>query len=102
MTYKVELRDLFREYLGNDVVLFTTGSFEIYKQKIIRSIQNFDLISSQKLIILDNNNAVSWKCGPIPGVYATIDFGIDADPNDAFGKMRKASPSGPLVIIKIK
>ncbi len=47
---------------------------------------------------LDNNNAVSWKCGPIPEVYATIDFGIDADVNDAFGKMRKATPVGPLVV----
>lgn len=41
------MRDLVRRGLGDDVVLFTT----------------------------DGNSAGYLKCGKIPGVYSTVDFG---------------------------
>ena len=45
--YTGHLRDLFKQYLGNDVVLFTT----------------------------DGAGPGYLVCGPIPDVYAGVDFG---------------------------
>ena len=47
LNYRTHLRDLFRKYLGPDVVLFTT----------------------------DGAGEGFLKCGATPGVYATVDFG---------------------------
>jgi beta-galactosidase len=67
MEYKTQLRDIFRQHLGDDVVYFTTDPGYVL------------------------------QCGHIPGVYATVDFGVEVDPNDAFANQRKFSPQGPLV-----
>ena len=63
------LRDLFRKYLGDDIVLFTT-----------------------------DGNAFSFlKCGAIDGVYPTVDFGTGDNINASFDSQRKFAPDGPLV-----
>ncbi|KAK7067263.1 Beta-galactosidase-1-like protein, partial [Halocaridina rubra] len=67
--YTAHLRDLFRQVLGNSVVLFTT----------------------------DGDGAGFLKCGKIPGVYATVDFGPGGDANDHFAAQRAVEPHGPLV-----
>ncbi|RNA22068.1 Beta-galactosidase [Brachionus plicatilis] len=67
--YTGELRDLFKLYFGDDVVLFTT----------------------------DPPRVLGLTCGTVDGVYATVDFGVSISPNDAFEKQRKFSKSGPLV-----
>ena len=63
------LEQVFREHLGNDVILFT----------------------------VDGDSESLLKCGSIPSLYATIDFGSKTDPEKAFSVMRKYSPRGPLV-----
>ena len=70
--YTEHLRDEFVRLLGNETLLFTTdGHFELF-----------------------------YKCGRIPGVYPTIDFGI-MDSVDSlmktFALYRKYQPNGPLV-----
>ena len=67
--YMKFLEQVFREYLGNDVILFT----------------------------VDGDTESLLKCGTIPSLYATIDFGSGTDPEKAFKIMRKFSPRGPLV-----
>ena len=63
------LEAVFRQYLGYDVILFT----------------------------VDGDSESSLKCGNIPSLYATVDFGSTTDPEEAFAVMRKFSPRGPLV-----
>lgn len=65
----IPLRDIFRQYLGDDVVYFTTDA--------------------------DVDSCV--KCGKIPGVFGTIDFGPGANVTSAFDIQRIAQPDGPLV-----
>jgi beta-galactosidase len=67
--YTTLLRDFLRKYLGNDVILFTT----------------------------DNNNDNSLKCGKIDDVFATVDFGTDSEPSDAFAIQRRHQEFGPYV-----
>jgi len=67
--YMSHLRDLFRKYLGNDVILFST----------------------------DGNDYGLMQCGAIDGVYGTVDFGPDQGVPAAFDAMRKWNPKGPLV-----
>ncbi|XP_021359031.1 beta-galactosidase-like isoform X1 [Mizuhopecten yessoensis] len=70
-TYTEHLRDKVISHLGKDVVLFTT----------------------------DNAIDPFIKCGKIPGVYSTIDFGVTEyeKPTDKFKHQRKFEPKGPLV-----
>ncbi|XP_052278790.1 beta-galactosidase-like isoform X2 [Dreissena polymorpha] len=63
------LRDLARECLGNDTVLFTT----------------------------DGDSDGFLKCGTLPDVYATIDFGVTYTPEKNFEIQRHKEPKGPLV-----
>ncbi len=37
------------------------------------------------------------KCGAIPGVHATVDFGIYVNASLAFSNQRQYAPKGPLV-----
>ena len=69
LDYLRYLEQLFRRYLGNDVILFT----------------------------VDIHRSFFFACGSIPSLYATVDFGPDVDPESAFGVMRKFTPKGPLV-----
>ena len=67
--YMELLAQLFRYYLGNNVILFTVdGDAESYLQ-----------------------------CGTVSSLYATVDFGPKTNPESAFAVMRKFSPRGPLV-----
>ncbi|XP_035827984.1 beta-galactosidase isoform X3 [Aplysia californica] len=67
--YTASLRDKVREILGNDVVIYTTdGAGDGY-----------------------------LKCGAVPGVYATVDFGTTLDPAASFKAQRDYEPHGPLV-----
>ena len=69
LSYLQFLEQLFREYLGNDVILFSNnGGFEH-----------------------------ALKCGTIPSLYPTLDFGSQADPEKKFALVRKFAPKGPLV-----
>lgn len=67
--YLIWLRDLFIRHVQDKAVLFTT-----------------------------DGPATSYlKCGKIPGVYATIDFGPEMDPETVFAAQRAFEPRGPLV-----
>lgn len=67
--YLQHLESEFRKYLGSAVVLFTT----------------------------DGNSDGFLKCGTIPSLYATVDFGITDDPATSFLPQRDYEPHGPLV-----
>uniref|UniRef100_A0A4W3J182 Galactosidase, beta 1 n=1 Tax=Callorhinchus milii TaxID=7868 RepID=A0A4W3J182_CALMI len=67
--YLRHLVKLFRYYLGNDVVLFTT----------------------------DGAGKSYLKCGTLQGLYATIDFGPGGNVTQLFTVQRHAEPRGPLV-----
>lgn len=51
MEYKLWIRDLFRSYVNNKAVLYT----------------------------IDGCGQSYFDCGPIPEVYATVDFGISVN-----------------------
>lgn len=67
--YMRHLRALFRFFLGEDTVLFTT----------------------------DGNTDKEMKCGTLEGLYATVDFGTDTNITNAFARQRRFEPQGPLV-----
>ncbi|KAK5890470.1 hypothetical protein CesoFtcFv8_013988 [Champsocephalus esox] len=67
--YMRHLRALFRFFLGEDTVLFTT----------------------------DGNTDKEMKCGTLEGLYATVDFGTDTNITNAFDRQRRFEPQGPLV-----
>ncbi|KAM7419335.1 hypothetical protein PAMA_016449 [Pampus argenteus] len=67
--YLRHLSKLFRSYLGEEVVLFTT----------------------------DGAGLGYLKCGSIQNLYATVDFGPGANVTAAFAAQRHAEPHGPLV-----
>ncbi|KAG8193653.1 hypothetical protein JTE90_024016 [Oedothorax gibbosus] len=67
--YKSHLRDFFRKYLGNDVVLFTT----------------------------DGSATSALSCGKTDEVLSTVDFGAGANVTDIFEMLRWTQASGPLV-----
>ena len=58
------LEQVFREYLVDDVILFT----------------------------VDGDRVALLRCGTIPSLYATVDFGIGGNPETKFAIMRKFSP----------
>nr|XP_020515189.2 LOW QUALITY PROTEIN: beta-galactosidase-like [Labrus bergylta] len=67
--YMRHLRTLFRFFLGEDTVLFTT----------------------------DGNTDKEMICGTLEGLYATIDFGTENNIAEAFKRQRRFEPRGPLV-----
>uniref|UniRef100_A0A8D3E1H5 Galactosidase, beta 1-like n=1 Tax=Scophthalmus maximus TaxID=52904 RepID=A0A8D3E1H5_SCOMX len=67
--YMRHLRTLFRFFLGEDALLFTT----------------------------DGNTDKEMMCGTLDGLYATVDFGTDTNITEAFGRQRRFEPRGPLV-----
>ncbi|CAL8267753.1 unnamed protein product [Lota lota] len=67
--YMRTLQKIFRNLLGADTLLFTT----------------------------DGNTDKEMSCGSLQGLYATIDFGTDANITTAFQRQRRFEPHGPLV-----
>lgn len=67
--YKAHMRDTFRQILGDEVVLFTT----------------------------DGNADHYLKCGKIPNVFSTVDFGAAENIEDSFAALRRNQENGPLV-----
>ncbi|XP_038652639.1 beta-galactosidase [Scyliorhinus canicula] len=67
--YLRHLLKLFRYYLGDEVVLFTT----------------------------DGASEANLKCGSLQGLYATVDFGPGGDVTKSFKAQRYAEPRGPMV-----
>lgn len=67
--YMRHLRTLFRFFLGENTVLFTT----------------------------DGNTDKEMTCGSLEGLYATVDFGTDTNITKAFQRQRRFEPRGPLV-----
>uniref|UniRef100_A0A8C4GDN0 Beta-galactosidase n=1 Tax=Dicentrarchus labrax TaxID=13489 RepID=A0A8C4GDN0_DICLA len=67
--YMRHLRTLFRFFLGEDTVLFTT----------------------------DGNTDREMTCGTLEGLYATVDFGTANNITEAFKRQRRFEPRGPLV-----
>uniref|UniRef100_A0A3Q3VTP2 Uncharacterized protein n=1 Tax=Mola mola TaxID=94237 RepID=A0A3Q3VTP2_MOLML len=67
--YMRQLRTLFRLFLGEETVLFTT----------------------------DGNTDKEMTCGTLEGLYATIDFGTDNNITEAFDRQRRFESRGPLV-----
>lgn len=68
-SYLENLEALFREKLGSNVILFTT----------------------------DGAGYQFLKCGTIPSLYVTVDFGVTDDPERYFKIQRQYQPHGPLV-----
>ncbi|KAJ8025197.1 Beta-galactosidase [Holothuria leucospilota] len=68
-SYMRHLYQLFRSYLGDDVVLFTT----------------------------DGAGKSYLKCGTLEDIYATVDFGPGTNVTKAFEAQREYEPKGPLV-----
>ena len=68
-TYMEQLDKIFRQYLGPNVVLFTT----------------------------DGPAASYLNCGTIPSLYATVDFGVTSNPMQYFDAQRQFEPHGPLI-----
>jgi len=68
-TYTASLRDQVRQVLGQEVVIYTT----------------------------DGGADYFLKCGAVPGVYATIDFGITFNASKTFAPQRDYEPHGPFV-----
>ncbi|KAM9305711.1 beta-galactosidase-1-like protein [Gastrophryne carolinensis] len=68
-SYLRHLLTVFRLYLGDDVVLFTT----------------------------DGNTKAELKCGTLQGLHATVDFGPADNATEAFAALRRVQPGGPLV-----
>ncbi|NXN95180.1 BGAL galactosidase, partial [Rhinopomastus cyanomelas] len=67
--YLRSLLKIFRQHLGDDVVLFTTdGASQYY-----------------------------LRCGALQGLYATVDFGPGGNVTAAFSAQRSSEPAGPLV-----
>ncbi|XP_065673370.1 LOW QUALITY PROTEIN: beta-galactosidase isoform X2 [Hydra vulgaris] len=67
--YMYKLESIFRKYLGENVILFTTdGAGDSY-----------------------------LKCGTIKSLFATVDFGPTAEPKQYFDIQRKYQPLGPLI-----
>ena len=67
--YMKHLHDLVRHHLGPKVLMYTTdGAGEGYV-----------------------------RCGSLPGVYPTVDFGPGSNVSNAFAIQRKFAPQGPLV-----
>lgn len=63
------MEQIFRKYLGNDVIFFTTdGAGDGY-----------------------------LKCGATKTLYTTVDFGAGGDPKNSFLIQRKYQPQGPFV-----
>ena len=67
--YLSELKSIFQNIYGDDVVLFTTDGY------------TDDYL----------------KCGTIPSIFSTIDFGTEITAENAFKQQRKYQPNGPLV-----
>ncbi|KFR03751.1 Beta-galactosidase, partial [Opisthocomus hoazin] len=67
--YLRSLLKLFRQHLGDDVVLFTT----------------------------DGATQFHLKCGALQGLYATVDFAPGGNVTAAFLAQRGSEPTGPLV-----
>ncbi|CAI9584524.1 unnamed protein product [Staurois parvus] len=68
-SYLRHLLTIFRLYLGDDVVLFTT----------------------------DGNSNIELRCGTLQGLLATVDFGPGDNATNAFELLRRVQPQGPLV-----
>lgn len=67
--YLRHLTKLFRQHLGDDVILFTT----------------------------DGSGLPYVRCGSIQGLYTTVDFGPGTNVTEAFAVQRFSEPNGPLV-----
>lgn len=68
MAYKVQMRDILLAHVGNRAILYTT------------------------------DGATIVRAGMIPGVHATIDFGVTKEPIREFNTLRRYRPSpGPLM-----
>ncbi|KAM5124836.1 beta-galactosidase-1-like protein isoform 1-T1 [Mantella aurantiaca] len=67
--YLRHLQSVFRLFLGDDVVLFTT----------------------------DGNSDRELRCGSLQGLLATVDFGPVDNATKAFELLRRVQPRGPLV-----
>ncbi|XP_072139472.1 beta-galactosidase isoform X2 [Mobula birostris] len=67
--YLRHLLKLFRKYLGNEIILFTT----------------------------DGASVGDLKCGSLQGMYAAVDFGPGGNVTEHFSAQRSFEPRGPLV-----
>ncbi|KAK3752223.1 hypothetical protein QZH41_002758 [Actinostola sp. cb2023] len=67
--YMSQLEGIFRSHLGDNVILFTT----------------------------DPSLAYVLKCGTLPSLFTTVDFGPGTDPAGAFKVLRQFQKNGPLV-----
>ncbi|XP_062925745.1 beta-galactosidase isoform X2 [Mobula hypostoma] len=67
--YLRHLLKLFRKYLGNEIILFTT----------------------------DGASIGDLKCGSLQGMYAAVDFGPGGNVTEHFSAQRSFEPRGPLV-----
>ena len=83
------LRDIFRQYLGENTVLFTVG--------MDQSVVFFYFIAVNLIFLSDGDGLGYLKCGTVPGAYSTVDFGPGSDVQRAFSYQRSYAPQGPLI-----
>ena len=67
--YLEHLEEIFRKHLGPSAILFTT----------------------------DGARDSLLKCGTLPSLYSTVDFGVTSNPEEYFKAQRDYEPRGPLV-----
>ena len=67
--YMEKIRDIIREFLGPEVVLFTVDGYNDYQ----------------------------LSCGKTDGIFASVDFGTGGNVAEAFGQQRKHDPKAPLM-----
>ncbi|XP_032676709.1 beta-galactosidase isoform X2 [Odontomachus brunneus] len=76
------------------------GSFNACDKEYLDILKNIFLDKIQNKALLyttDGTSESMLRCGSIPGVYATVDFGSDINVTKAFESMRAIQPQGPLV-----
>uniref|UniRef100_A0A0M3IL12 Beta-galactosidase n=1 Tax=Ascaris lumbricoides TaxID=6252 RepID=A0A0M3IL12_ASCLU len=115
--YTIFLRDLARRHFGDDVVLYTSNILmflDAVKRwfDVLLPILKPNLRKNGGPILMlqleneygsfdgaDGGDDFYLKCGTIPGVYATVDFGPASSEaiDHCFASQRQYEPHGPLV-----
>ncbi|XP_050069139.1 beta-galactosidase-like [Anopheles maculipalpis] len=74
------------------------GSFHACDGQYMQFLKNLTVHFVQdKAVLFTNDGPELLKCGSIPGILPTLDFGITTNPNAFWQQLRKYLPKGPLV-----
>ncbi|ETN58685.1 beta-galactosidase [Anopheles darlingi] len=74
------------------------GSFSACDQQYMQFMKNItEHFVRDKAVMFTNDGPELLRCGSIPGILPTLDFGSTNDPNMFWRRLRKFLPKGPLV-----